>query len=175
MTEFSAFVSSQKIDAHLESDSSGIEPWASSIQTSGLHRTESERSGKNALGWMSAGGRLKFEDRKGSISINWIGHHFDQTLQKPSTPYNAFAMRGKNFTTMSFDYSLYTSLGFFYGEIALQSNYALALVSGWMKSLDTKLDLSISGRRIDRNYSSFQSNCISSSGKLRVKMEFQLP
>lgn len=163
--EFSAFVSSQKIDASMQSDSTGIEQWASSVRTSGLHKTESERKGKNALGWQSTGGRMKINYGKGTFSVNFVGHHFNQPLKQSTAPYHAFAMRGKKFIMMSIDHSLFTPFGFFYGELAMQSNHALALVAGWMKSLDTKLDLSVSGRRIDRNYNSFQSNCISSSGE----------
>lgn len=163
--ELSAFISSQKIDASMELDSMGIAKWVTSVRTSGVHKTESELKGKNALGWQSAGGRLKFNFTKVFGSINFLGHHFDKPLQQSPEPHNVFSMQGKNFMMTSIDGSWFTRMGFLYGEIAIQSSHALALVGGWMKSLDTKLDISVSGRRIDKSYSSFQSNCNCSSGE----------
>lgn len=163
--EFSAFASLQKIDASMYSDSSGMNKWITSMPVSGLHRTESELKGRKSLQWFSTGGRVKYSSHKGSLAFNFLTHLFEYPIQKRSEPYNAYAMRGKTFSMASIEHSSFTNFGFFYGEIAMQRDKSIALLQGWMKSLDTKLDLSLSGRWISKAYNTFQSNSLTSSGE----------
>jgi len=163
--EYSAFASLQKIDASISSDSSGFTKWITSMPVSGLHRTESEWRGRKSLTWFSTGGRIKYSSAKGSLAFNFIRHFFEFPIQKRWVPYNAFSQRGKIFPMASIDHTLFTGFGFFYGELAMQQDLSIAVLQGWMKSLDTKLDLSVSGRWINRKYATFQSNSLTSSGE----------
>jgi len=163
--EFSAFASLKRIDANISTDSSGKQLWITSIPVSGLHRTDSEIKGRKSFQWFSTGGRIKYFSGKGSITLNFLSHFLEYPIQKKLEPYNAYSMQGKKFPMASIDHSMFTRLGFFYGEFAIQRNQSIAMLQGWMKSLDTKLDISVSGRWISKKYSTFQSNSLTSSGE----------
>lgn len=163
--EFSGFVSSQKIDARLQSDSTEKLIWASSLQTSGLHRTAGELAGRKSLRWQSLGGRIRYLHQQHTSTLNFIYHDFGQPLIKESTPYNLHSMRGRVFPLLSFDHSFFSKWGFFFAESAVKPMESVAIIGGWMKSLDARFDLSLSGRMIRKNFAAFQSNSLTSSGE----------
>lgn len=165
--EFSGFVSMQKIDAGLREDSSGISAWATGFQNSGLHRTIGELAGRKSLGWGSAGGRLRYRSDQHSTGIQFIYHGFDKVLMPDSKPYQGKGMTGKNFAGISLEHSHFGRFGFLFGEVALLPNGAYAMTGGWMKSLEKKFDLSVSGRMISREFAVFQSNALSASGEAK--------
>ena len=170
--EFSAFVSSQKIDARLTADSSGKRQWASTIQTSGLHRTSGELAGRKSLRWQSAGGRIKYLHGRYTASLNYIFHVFENPLIKEPTPYNLYDMKGKSFSMISLDHSMFSKWGFFFAESAFKPMESFALIAGWMKSLDAKFDISLSSRMITKKFASFQSNSLTSSGESKNEKGF---
>ena len=170
--EFSGFISSQKIDARLTEDSSAKKLWASTIQTSGLHRTTSELAGRKSLRWQSLGGRIRYLHQQHTSTLNFIYHAFGNPLLKEPTPYNLYAMRGRSFPLLSFDHSFFSKWGFFFAETAVKPMEAIAFMGGWMKSLDAKFDLSLSGRMIAKNFAAFQSNSLTTSGESKDEKGF---
>ena len=163
--ELSAFLSRQKIDAGKESDSSLNLQWVSSLRTSGLHRTASEISGKKSLLWQSAGGRIRYQDNRHTTSLNFIYHAFGDPIREQSTSKNDSLRMKKAFPLLSMDHQQFSRWGFFFGEIAWKPGNSFALLSGWMKSLDAKLDLALTGRLISRQFSAMHTNSLTASGE----------
>ena len=126
---------------------------------------DGELAGRKALRSQSLGARIRYQHQQFSSSLNYVLHSFGNPLLKESTPYNLHALKGSLIQLVSLDQSLFSKWGFFFAETALKPMESLAFISGWMKSLDTRFDLSVSGRVIGRQFNAFQSNSLTSSGE----------
>jgi hypothetical protein len=156
--EATAFGSIRKLSANFVADTVNFEDYVSSFLTSGYHRTESEIADRNKLRQLSFGGNIKYTGNRWHIGINGISYNFSERVQKRSEPYNLFAIEGKYWYNMSVDYSYtYRNLHFF-GEAAADKNFDKAFLNGLLISVDSRVDLSVLHRAIDKGYQAVNGN-----------------
>jgi hypothetical protein len=151
------FASLKKVDASVLADSlyDDLE-FVSSINLSGLHRTNSEIERKNALTEKIAGSNLRYRNRNFQFGIAGVYQGYDKDFNKSVQPYNQFDFRGKEMLSISGDYSFVLKNFNFFGE-ASRSSYsgAWANLHGVLFSLDSRASFSLLYRKYDRDYQTF--------------------
>lgn len=152
------FTSIKNVDANITATDTLETAIASSLQTSGYHRTQSEIENKAALQLISYGGNISYKSRGWHIGINTAQYHFNKAIQKRDLPYNLFALAGKNWLNYSADYSYTFRNIHFFGETAFDKNKNLVLVNGLLISADKKVDISLLHRKIAPAYQSVYGN-----------------
>jgi hypothetical protein len=152
-----SFASVKKVDASLISDSlyDDLE-FVSSINMSGLHRTNSEIAKKDALTEKIIGSNLRYRNRNFQIGAAGVYQGYDKDYNKSVQPYNQFDFRGKEMFSLSGDYSWVIRNFNFFGEAA-RSSYsgAWANVHGVLFSLDSRASFSLLYRNYQRGYQTF--------------------
>jgi hypothetical protein len=156
--ETTAFISIRKLSANFVADTINKDDFISSFLNSGYHRTQSEVDDKNNLQQLSYGGNITYRRRTWHIGVNGVGYNFSLPVQKRNEPYNLFSISGRDWNNLSIDYSYtYRNIHFF-GEAAIDKNFNKAFVNGLLISADSKVDLSIVHRSIDKRYQSVYGN-----------------
>ncbi len=130
----------------------------SSLQTSGLHRTESEVLDKNAIDHLSFGGTVKYKGPNWHIAANGHMDRLSTNLQRTLQPYNQFTFNGDVLKNASLDYSWVVSNFNFFGETAMSDNGGIATLNGLIIGLDRHVSLSMLHRHYQRNYQALFSN-----------------
>ncbi len=155
--ELLAFASTRQRDANLDNDEETDDPdafFATSLQTSGLHRTASELADRGAIRQNSAGATLKYRGRRLQVGANALYEHLDKPLQRRQSLYNQFYFSGQTLLNLSLDYGFTLRNVFFFGETARSRNGAIATVNGLVAALDRRVDVAIVLRNFDRDYQS---------------------
>lgn len=154
------FYSFLEQDGNVKIDSlEAFEAFASSIQSSGLHRTESELSNKNAILEHSFGGILEYRPiRKLKVGIAGISTKYNTAIQRRDFLYNRFEFNGMENTVLGgFGSYQFQNLNFF-GEVARSSSGGVGMVGGVISSLSRTIDVAISLRDYDRDFHTFYGN-----------------
>lgn len=160
--EITGFFSMDRKDANLELLVDTLEDdfisQATSLQESGLHRTASELEDKDAVKQMITGGHIKFQKRASYIAFTATHTRLDFPIGMNSSPYNQFEFAGDRLTNLGVDYALLVKNFYFFGEVALRNNWSVAMLHGFIASLDPKVDISVAYRYYQKNYFSFFAN-----------------
>lgn len=155
-----SFASVKKVDASTVVDSTfeDIE-FVSSINISGLHRTNSEIAKKDALTEKIVGSNLRYRNRNFQIGVAGVYQGYDKDYSKSVQPYNQFDFRGKEMMSLSADYSWVIRNFNFFGETS-RSSYSKdwANLHGVLFSLDSRASFSILYRNYQRGYQTFYNN-----------------
>ena len=158
------FASLRYFDAAIRTDSSGRQKSFSSINSSGLHRTNSEMKNKGSLPMVVGGGTLKYERVSGHAAINLLYTDFGGFVQQKETrPYNLYAWQGNSYTNMSIDGAYTFKNIHVFGEYALHRFQEHALLGGLILSLDPKVDFSLLYRNMGPGYQTHFGNAFSES------------
>ena len=150
--ETTAFASVRKLSANFVADTVSHEDYISSFLTSGYHRTHSEIADRNLLTQTAFGGNVKYRSNRWQAGVNGIYHNFSVPVQKRDEPYNFYAVSGKNWYNLSFDYSYTFKNIHFFGEAATDKNLNKAFLNGLLVSVDPRVDLSIVQRNISKEF-----------------------
>jgi hypothetical protein len=159
-----AFGSSRRLDAGFNDDTTQFNnDFASSISSSGYHRTPNEIAKKNTVLQTSLGGNVSYNKNGFHAGINAVAFRFSVPLIRDVRAYNQFAIQGNEWHNYSFDYS-YTFRNFhFFGEAATDKRKSKAFVGGIIASLDQKVDASLVYRNIEKTYQSLYGNAFTES------------
>lgn len=152
-----SFASIKRVDASVIADSlfDDLE-FVSSINISGLHRTNSEIAKKNTLTEKIIGSNLRYRTRNFQIGVAGIIQGYDKDFSKAMQPYNQFDFRGKSMLSLSADYSWVIKNFNFFGETSRSSyNGSLANLHGVLFSLDSRASFSLLYRNYQRGYQTF--------------------
>ena len=154
------FGSVKNVDASTIADSSFDDlEFVSTINLSGLHRTNSEIEKRNGLQEYVGGVNLRYQNNGLKIGLAAIYQGYDKEYSKTMRPYNQFDFRGKENFSFSGDYNyVYKNINVF-GEVS-RNVYnqndtlkgGLAMVHGALIFLDTRLSVGLLYRRYDRDY-----------------------
>ena len=156
--ETTLFASRRKLSANFVADTVNNEDFISSFLTMGYHRTTNELDDRNNLTQTSFGGNIVYRKPKWHIGLNGIYYRFSLPVRKRNEPYNLYAISGNNWSNFSMDYSYtYKNLHFF-GEAAIDKNKKTAFVNGLLISVDSRVDLSILQRTINKAYQAVNGN-----------------
>jgi hypothetical protein len=157
------FGSRKRVDATIIADSLIEEQeFVSSINLSGLHRTNSEIARKNTFVETMAGANLKYDIRNLHLGLASVYQGYDKVFSKAVSPYNQFDFRGKSFMSHSFDYSFVVKNVSFFGETSYASHSKkMANLHGVLFALDPRVSLSVLYRNYDRAYQTLYNNAFS--------------
>jgi hypothetical protein len=158
-----AFGSLRNIDGNLVIDTLNNEDFFSSIQTSGLHRTNNEIADRRAIQQASAGAQIAYEKNNLKIAAHAVGYKFSKEFNKGNEPYNLYAINGDTWGNAAIEASYtYKNLHFF-TEQALAYNKSYASVNGLLVSLHKTADLSLFYRNISSKYQVLYSTAFTES------------
>ncbi|MBN8677776.1 MAG: hypothetical protein J0M29_06090 [Chitinophagales bacterium] len=130
----------------------------SSLQTSGLHRTNAEIEDEKKLGEQVGGLSATWTGKHGQISANALHIHYDQAWDPGNLAYRRYAFRGRNLTGMSLDYQYRWRNLFMFGETARSDNGGIAAVNGLLFSADRHVTLTAVHRSLGKAYQSIYGN-----------------
>ncbi len=129
----------------------------SSINTSGLHRTATERNNKNNILLQSYGIACKNIFPKGHIGINSAMYIYSLPLQRRNDPYNIYAVAGKQWNAVSADYSFTHNNLHIFGEVAF-ANEKAGMLKGIIASLHSTIDIAMLYRKMPKGFQSVYGN-----------------
>ena len=161
--EATAFVSYRHVDANFVADTLNNEDFVSSLQTSGLHRTNSEASDKGVQRQFTIGGNVAYNKGPGHLGVNGVQYQFKLPINKQPQPYNLYAISGRSFGNYSVDYSYSYKNAHFFGEAAVTNHFDKAFIDGLIISADAKVDMSLLYRNISQSYQSLYANAFTES------------
>ena len=158
-----AFVSSKRVDASSIADSTLDDlEFISTIDLSGLHRTNREIEKMNLLRENLAGLNVKYSIAGLKVGVAAVYQGYDKPYEKSVQLYNQFDFRGKQNFSYSADYSYNIKNINVFGEVSKVWNSDLAqFKSGWamvhgaMIALDPKASIGILYRDYQKDYQTF--------------------
>jgi hypothetical protein len=154
------FYSNKKIDGSGINDSLTDDlEFVTTIDLSGLHRTNSEIAKKNKLNEQVIGNYLSYNSIRFNAGIAVVNQQYSQALQKDTIPYNLYAFRGKSTTAISGDYNFVLRNFNFFGEVSYSTHSkSFAQLHGLMAILDPNVSISVIYRNYSKGYYSFYNN-----------------
>ncbi|WP_288428732.1 helix-hairpin-helix domain-containing protein [uncultured Spirosoma sp.] len=148
----------------IASDSTLADLTATSLQTSGLHRTLAEQADQSSLPETNLGMHLLYRNRQQlQLGLTVLHTQFGVTLKKRDQPYNEFEFTGTQNRVIGVHGGYVRHNWNLFGEVAYsagsQTNSGgIGAVAGTLVSLNRKLDLALLFRHYDRNFHSFYAN-----------------
>lgn len=157
---FFTFYSRNAVDANIQKDAAGEVESFSSLQSTGLHRTESEIEDRESILTSIWGMSLSYSLRRlTTISMNMIDISYSAAWAPRLRAYNQFAFNGRDHRFGSVDIRTAINGHSLFGEFALADNAAQSFIVGYVASLDPSWDISLIYRYGDKRYSApFASN-----------------
>ena len=167
------FASVKNVDAVTIADSS-IEDleFVSTINLSGMHRTNSEIDKQNGLQEYIGGLNLRYQNNGLKLGLAAVYQGYNKDFNKEIRPYNQYDFRGKENFSFSGDYNyIYKNVNLF-GEVSKNiynqndtTKGGLAMVHGALIFLDPRLSIGMLYRRYDKDYNTFYNAGFSEGGK----------
>ncbi len=151
--DVSAFYSSNRIDANLSSlDTLTQSALISSLQTTGLHRTENEIADKNANTLQTSGANINYRGNQFSVGSTVVHYQLKLPLEKSNRLYQQFRLSGPDLTQYSLDFNyLFRDINLF-GEIAASDNGGRAGTIGVQSHPADALYLTALYRHFEKSY-----------------------
>ena len=144
---------------------------ATSLQTSGLHRTQSELDDRGSLLETNLGAHVMYHNRNQvQLGFTVLQTTFDTFFRKRNLAYNQYDFTGNHNRVVGLHGGYIYQNWNFFGEIAHSSGSAtnsggVGAVGGALASLTKKIDMAIALRHYDRNFHSFYSNAFSEGSR----------
>ena len=164
-------VSRNRRDANTTPGTAGEGIVATSLQTSGLHRTPSEIDDQGSLLETNLGAHLLYHNRQQlQLGLTVLQTNYDKFFRKRDLPYNQYEFTGKHNVVVGLHGGYIWHNWNFFGEVAQSSGSqtnsgGVGAVGGALASLNKRVDLAIALRHYDRNFHSFYSNAFSEGSR----------
>jgi hypothetical protein len=157
------FLSYRAMDATLNKDGT-----ATTIVTSGYHRTETELEKKDNLRNTTFGGNIRYQQHGIHAGLNAIATHLNREL-RPNTSvlYRQHAAQGTDFLNFSADYGYVNPRFAFNGETAMNKDGALATINSLSLQCGSQVSLMALYRFYSFRYTSLYSNSFSDGGSVQ--------
>jgi hypothetical protein len=154
------FGSKKKIDASAIADSSYSDlEFISTLDLSGLHRTNSEITKMNGLTEYLTGANLRYSNSALKFGTAFVYQGYDRPYVKNETYYNQFDFRGQSNFSISGDYNYTFKNINLFGEVSKIINSevtnGLAMIHGAMISIDSRASIGVLYRNYARDYQTF--------------------
>ncbi|MBX9851557.1 MAG: helix-hairpin-helix domain-containing protein [Cytophagaceae bacterium] len=156
--DLSAFVSHKQIDGNT-GDSINSEKTFTPV-TTGYHRTTSESAKRKNIQETITGGNISFSSRnkKFHIGITSVATYYNEYLLKNPEPYNRFDFSGKENFIYGLDCSYQWKNFYFFGESGMSSGKGKGIVSGFISTLSSSIDVSFLYRNYEKKFHSLYGN-----------------
>ena len=148
---FTPFYSGRRIDAGMAE--SGLE--VSTMQVSGLHRTQTEILNKNALSQLVYGSNAQYNKGDLSAGITAYRTQFSIPIAEGKSLYQQYNFKGAILNNVSMNYSYTFRNSYLFGEAAHSLNSGFAILNGLLSSLAPPVSLVLLYRNYEKNYHSF--------------------
>ncbi len=151
--DLSIFYSSNCIDANVTATDSFNQPISvSSLQTTGLHRTENELADKDVNRIQIIGGNFNYLANNLSIGVTGVNYKLKTPLEQSNQLYRKFSFSGKFLDNISVDFNyLWSNLNIF-GEVAFSGNNGQAYSIGFQSHPVDQFFFTLLYRNISKNY-----------------------
>jgi len=144
----------QELDTLLDEETR----FASSINLSGLHRTNSEVERKNSVTETIFGANAKYQNTNFQVGISAIQQNYDTPLERADRPVNQYEFKGDQLLNLSADYSYLSKNVSVFGEIAQSSSSgSVAFLQGLTWAINKRASLSAVYRNYPKDYHTFYS------------------
>lgn len=163
--DFTAFLSSRKLDASLKTAPDGSMTMEN-INISGLHRTATELKNQKSLGQLVYGGALQYSFDHLNAGLVTYKSHYQHRFVTGNKPYNKYSFDGKELVNTGINYSYTFKNAYFYGELAHSIGSGWALINGVMGSLSPKLSAVLLYRDYKKDYHSFFSQAVGEGSEI---------
>lgn len=152
--DFSPFVSHRKLDASVKIDANS-ESVITSINETGLHRTQSEIDNKNSTEQIVYGGVLQYKTNL--FNVGAVAYHtsLNKRLIPGTSLYQQYNFSGKELTNLGAHYSYTYKNIYFFGEFGQALDAGLAYVNGALVSLSSTVSAVVLHRNYQNNYHNF--------------------
>jgi len=156
--ELSAFYSSNKIDASIDSSDFVESTEEASLYENGFHRKVNEILKKDALLLDVYGGNLSFRYNRLKIGTTVVYSEYDIDISKDPQLYNWFGFEGKDNINAGIDYHYLFNKMDFYGEFSMSENGGYAMIHGLSVNLHPQFSTSFSYRSYSKDFQNYFSN-----------------
>lgn len=130
----------------------------SSLQTSNLHRTQSEIADEDAIDLTQGGVSVAYTRRKAHIAFNALYSRLSKPLNRDPDLYNQYYFNGDQVTNASLDYGIWFGGFHFYGETAMSDNGAISTLNGLLAGIDKHVSAVVLFRSYARDYQALTPN-----------------
>jgi len=174
IVSLTAFASVRRLDTNSSADT------FTSISETGLHRTEQELSEANDVRMATTGVHLACDAALLQTGLTFLYWHFDKNYNPEWQPYNCYFGRGKTGANASFNYRARWLGTTWFGEIAVDKTYQLAVLSGIYIQPYSRMDLSLLYRYYSPAYNAYFANAFGEGTSIRnergcyIAMEWRL-
>lgn len=158
----SAFYSNTFRDARFVADSTE-QSFTTSLQTTGLHRNESELSSRKRIQEQQYGVVVNYQIRQ--TEAGFIFNHIGYNLNISRTPraYNQFAFSGNSLDNIGIFLNHTVKNFTFFSEAGKTLNHGYGVIAGVLGSVTHQLDVVLHYRNYQRNFYSLYSNAFAES------------
>ncbi len=128
----------------------------SSLQTTGLHRTDAEIADKRAITETAYGGRLEYKRRWLNVGATHYFQHFSSVIQPSVKDYNRYDFSGNSNYLSGLDFDITVRNFNFFGEVGRSKSGGTGMIGGLLGSIHPKVDVAILGRNFTRDFHAFR-------------------
>jgi len=136
------------------------------ISNTGLHRTETELSKRNALFNTVYGAHFRANFKTFKIGTQIMRSEFSLPVIPSARPYQNFDFSGKGLCNASIDYQVLIKHHILFGEVAASSTKGYAILQGAIFKIDSRMKLSSLFRHFSNNFAALDGNPYSKNSKL---------
>ncbi|MDR3287784.1 MAG: helix-hairpin-helix domain-containing protein [Prevotellaceae bacterium] len=144
------------------------------LQTTGLHRTNSEMKGKNFVSETAFGGNVNYEYKNLRVGISGLWHGFGADYVRDLQPYNIFELNKTSNYNYSADAQWMWKRIILFAETAFDPNTKNASVVGATLGLEQNIQLSLLYRNYAHDYQSLYAQGFSDGTKTENEEGFFL-
>ena len=157
--ELTTLISHQRQDGRVDSTSGRFE----ALQTTGLHRTGSERTAQNQISERILGTSLLFRDaaRRWQIGLNYVHTRFGHRWQRSDQLRNRHEFAGQQNNGLGAFFNYRTHPVHVFGEVARSASGGLGAVGGTTVYLSSVAELAVLLRHYSPDFHAFYGNAFS--------------
>ncbi|MEM6524780.1 MAG: helix-hairpin-helix domain-containing protein [Bacteroidota bacterium] len=154
-------------DAILVNDSvDGSSTFIRSIQTSGLHRTPSERAARNSFTENNYGVNFQYVDKGLEAGVNILNTDYSVPILRGDNLANSNRFSGSENRVVSI-YAQYRKFNYIIFSEVARSNHGTGSLVGFTSSLSKNLEISVVGRNYENDFHSFYASGLGESSSNR--------
>jgi hypothetical protein len=128
----------------------------SSLQITGLHRTETEIADKDAIFETAYGGRLEYKRRWLNLGATHYFQNFSSVIQPSTKDYNRYDFSGDYNYLTGVDFDITVRNFNFFGEIGRSRSGGTGMIGGFLGSIHPKVDIAVLARNFTRDFHAFR-------------------
>ncbi len=136
-----------------------------SLQTSGLHRTESEINNEKSIKTFASGIKINYQKETFIVGVSATYVNFNLPMQRSKQLYNENLFSGQNNISTSLTYRYSYNKLFLFGELS-NANNAWATINGLMFQPVGQLAFSMLYRGIGENYNSIYASSFTENSRV---------